>query len=233
MKMEISIGVKIMPIMKNREYRNMVEIRAAEAANPDIENETEEQTEERKIVEGYATVFDSPYVLFRDDDVVFSEVIAPNAFDETDMSDVIMQYNHEGRVFARISNETLTVNPDEHGLFVSADLGGTEIGRGLYEEIKGGYTDKMSFGFVVGDDEYSEMEAGDDGMYYVLRTIKSISKLYDVSAVSIPANDATEISVRELSDGVIEKVKSERTKAAELELAKRRLEIRAKALMER
>lgn len=77
------------------------------------------------------------------------------------------------------------------------------------------------------------MEAGDDGMYYVLRTIKSISKLYDVSAVSIPANDATEISVRELSDGVIEKVKSERTKAAELELAKRRLEIRAKALMER
>ena len=218
-----------MPIMKNREYRNMMEIRAAEAANPD----TEEQTEERKIVEGYATVFDSPYVLFRDDDVVFSEVIAPNAFDETDMSDVIMQYNHEGRVFARISNETLTVNPDEHGLFVSADLGGTEIGRGLYEEIKGGYTDKMSFGFVVGDDEYSEMEAGDDGMYYVLRTIKSISKLYDVSAVSIPANDATEISVRELSDGVIEKVKAERLKAAELELAKRRLEIRAKALMER
>lgn len=229
MKMEISIGVKIMPIMKNREYRNMMEIRAAEAANPD----TEEQTEERKIVEGYATVFDSPYVLFRDDDVVFSEVIAPNAFDETDMSDVIMQYNHEGRVFARISNETLTVNPDEHGLFVSADLGGTEIGRGLYEEIKGGYTDKMSFGFVVGEDEYSEMEAGDDGMYYVLRTIKSISKLYDVSAVSIPANDATEISVRELSDGVIEKVKAERLKAAELELAKRRLEIRAKALMER
>lgn len=229
MKMEISIGVKIMPIMKNREYRNMMEIRTAEAANPD----TEEQTEERKIVEGYATVFDSPYVLFRDDDVVFSEVIAPNAFDETDMSDVIMQYNHEGRVFARISNETLTVNPDEHGLFVSADLGGTEIGRGLYEEIKGGYTDKMSFGFVVGDDEYSEMEAGDDGMYYVLRTIKSISKLYDVSAVSIPANDATEISVRELSDGVIEKVQAERLKSAELELAKRRLEIRAKALMER
>lgn len=229
MKMEISIGVKIMPIMKNREYRNMVEIRAAEAANPD----TEEQTEERKIVEGYATVFDSPYVLFRDDDVVFSEVIDSNAFEETDMSDVIMQYNHEGRVFARISNETLTVNPDEHGLFVSADLGGTEIGRGLYEEIKGGYTDKMSFGFVVGEDEYSEMEAGDDGMYYVLRTIKSISKLYDVSAVSIPANDATEISVRELSDGVIEKVQAERLKAAELELAKRRLEIRAKALMER
>lgn len=218
-----------MPIMKNREYRNMMEIRAAEAANPD----TEEQTEERKIVEGYATVFDSPYVLFRDDDVVFSEVIAPNAFDETDMSDVIMQYNHEGRVFARISNETLTVNPDEHGLFVSADLGGTEIGRGLYEEIKGGYTDKMSFGFVVGEDEYSEMEAGGDGMYYVLRTIKSILKLYDVSAVSIPANDATEISVRELSDGVIEKVQAERLKAAELELAKRRLEIRAKALMER
>lgn len=218
-----------MPIKSDREYRNMMEIRIAE----EVENSNpEEEKENRKIVEGYATVFDSPYVLFTDGDVVFSEQIAKTAFDGCNMDDVIMQYNHEGRVFARNKNETLSVIPDDHGLFVRADLGGTEIGRGLYEEIAGGYTDKMSFGFTVTDDDYSE-SIDDFGTYHVLRTVKSIGRLYDVSAVSIPANDATEISVRSLSDGVIEKVKAERLKAAELEVAKRRIEIKAKAMMER
>lgn len=218
-----------MPIKSDREYRNMMEIRIAEEVE---DSNPEEEKEERKIVEGYATVFDSPYVLFTKEDVVFSEQIARTAFDDCNMDDVIMQYNHEGRVFARNKNDTLSVLPDDHGLFIRADLGGTEIGRGLYEEIAGGYTDKMSFGFTVADDDYSE-SIDDFGTYHILRTVKSIGRLYDVSAVSIPANDATEISVRSLSDGVIEKVEAERLKAAELEVAKRRIEIKAKAMMER
>lgn len=185
--------------------------------------------EAEMFVEGYATTFDASYVLWEDDDVVFSEKVDSTAFDSCDMDDVIMQYNHEGRVFARISNGTLEVDPDEHGLHIVANLGGTEIGRGLYEEIKGGYTDKMSFGFVVSDDDYDEIQ-GEDGKYHVLRTITGISKLYDVSAVSIPANDATAISVRELSDGVIEKVKAERLKAKQLEIARKRIEVKSKAI---
>ena len=90
------------------------------------------------IVEGYATTYSEPYELFRDGNYTVYEQIDPAAFAETDMSDVIMQYNHEGRVFARTSNDTLTLTSDEHGLHVRADLGGTEIGRQLYEEIKGG-----------------------------------------------------------------------------------------------
>lgn len=208
-----------MPIKNNREYRDMV-----------IEvHLNEEGEEERKIVQGYASIFNEPYTLFEDNTLVYREQVDANAFDNTDMSDVIMQYNHEGRVFARISNNTLTVTPDERGLFIEADLSGTEIGRELYEEIKGGYTNKMSFGFVVDDDDEARTNL-EDGRVEYLRTIRGVSKLYDVSAVSIPANDATSISIRNLTDGAISEIRAERLEAEELELERRKLTVRAKLL---
>lgn len=142
-----------------------------------------------------------------------------------------MQYDHQGRVFARISNKTLTVSTDEKGLFIEADLGGTELGRQLYDEIRGGYTDKMSFGFIVDRDEELRTETA-DGRVRILRTITGIAKLFDVSAVSIPANNGTSISVstRGRIDGAIEEVRAERLAAEALELARRRAEVRAKAL---
>lgn len=170
-----------------------------------------------KTVEGYATTFSQPYELYRDSwngyVYIVREMVDPAAFDDTDMSDVIMQYNHEGRVFARGSNGTLELDPDSHGLHIRAKLGGTEIGRQLYEEINGGYTTKMSFGFRVSEDRREETEERDveSGVttVTVLRTILKISKLYDVSAVSLPANDATSISARNFGEGVIAEVKKE------------------------
>lgn len=170
-----------------------------------------------KTVEGYATTFSQPYELYRDSwngyVYIVREMVDPAAFDDTDMSDVIMQYNHEGRVFARGSNGTLELDPDSHGLHIRAKLGGTEIGRQLYEEINGGYTTKMSFGFRVSEDRREETEERDveSGVttVTVLRTILKISKLYDVSAVSLPANDATSISARNFGEGVIAEVKEE------------------------
>lgn len=177
------------------------------------------------IVEGYATTFDQPYELFRGDGYAVVEQIDRNAFNNTDMGDVIMQYDHEGRVFARISNGTLELNADEHGLKVRADLGGTEIGRQLYEEIKGGYTDKMSFGFTVDEDRREETRDNETGMITILRTITAIRKLYDVSAVSLPANDATEISARAYCEGVITEAAEECRAAAEREARKRKIKI--------
>lgn len=208
-----------MPVKPNREYRDMtIEVRTAET-----------EDDNRLMVRGYASTFNEPYTLAEDEEVRIDEVVDANAFDSTDMSDVIMQYDHQGRVFARISNGTLTVAPDEKGLLIEADLGGTELGRQLYEEISGGYTNKMSFGFTVNGQERSRVKS-DDGKVHVVRTITSIGKLYDVSAVSIPANDATSISVRSLHDGEIEAIRAERLEAEKLELAKRKTEIRAKAL---
>ena len=212
-----------MMISKDREYRDMT-LAAIEA-----KQDEEDQAEERKVVEGYATTFGEPYVLYENDDLVFLEQVDAKAFENTDMNDVIMQYNHEGRVFARQSNGTLEVKTDDKGLFISAELGGTEIGRELYEEIRGGYTNKMSFGFKVDGEDWDEQRK-DGEKDRVLRTITSISKLYDVSAVSIPANDATSISVRELSDGVIRRAEAERLKAHELEINRVRAEVRARAI---
>lgn len=192
-------------LAEGREYRNFNSI------------ERRESEDGEKIVEGYATTFNQPYELFRDawegETYIFVEQVDANAFAETDMSDVIMQYNHEGRVFARTNNGTLGLDADMKGLHIRANLGGTEIGRQLYEEIEGGYTDKMSFGFRVGKDKVDRTEERDNetGLVTVtvLRTILEISKLYDVSAVSLPANDATSISARSFCDGVIEEIKKD------------------------
>lgn len=210
-----------MPAKSEREYRSMtVEVR-----------QPEEGQEEKKVVEGYASTFNDPYVLYEDKWVTYREQISPNAFDETDMEDVIMQYDHHGRVFARNKNGTLSVGPDEIGLHMEADLGGTELGRQLYEEIRGGYTDKMSFGFTVSKDEELRTE-DEDGHVDILRTITGIEKLYDVSAVSIPANPSTSIGaeLRSRIDGVIEEVRAERLEAERIALERRRAEVRARAL---
>ena len=208
-----------MAVKSDREYRDMtMEIRTAE---------TEKAPEERKVVRGYASTFNEPYTLYENDDWRFNEVVDARAFDNTDMSDVIMQYDHEGRVFARMSNNTLTVIPDERGLLIEADLGGTELGRQLFEEIRGGYTNKMSFGFTVDGEEIRDMKDV-DGKDLTVRTITSVRKLYDVSAVSLPANDATSISVRTLTDGEIERIQAERLEAEALELRRRKLLMKAK-----
>lgn len=204
-------------IEEGRQYRNFDVSRFERRAEDDGE----------KIVEGYATTFNQPYELYSFDNYTVLEQIDPHAFDECDMSDVIMQYNHEGRVFARTKNNTLSLRSDEKGLLIDADLGGTEIGRELYEEIKGGYTDKMSFGFTVRGETWEQEKV--NGVEISTRTITDVGKLYDVSAVSIPANDATSISVRSLCDGEIERLKAERQERERVEA----LEMRRKALKER
>lgn len=197
-----------MPFKSDREYRSMT-MSAVEG-------------QEYK-VHGYATTFDDPYVLWEDRDIVVREIIDHDALLNADMSDVIMQVNHEGRVFARNSNDTLSLVPDAHGLGVEAYLGGTDLGRGVFQDIAGGYMTKMSWAFTVERDEWKSEQAP-DGRQLETRTIKAVKKIYDVSVVSIPANDATEISARNLADGVIERVKAERLEALELRKRKMLLE---------
>lgn len=210
-----------MPNSKDREYRAMM---------LGIEHRAEgEEIADEMVVSGYATTFNEPYLLWSDDYCEVWEQVDSRAFDNADMSDCIMQYDHHGRVFARVKNDTLIVRPDEKGLFVRADLGGTDIGRGLYQEISGGYTDQMSFGFTVEKDErvITEEEGNKTKM---LRTILSVGRLYDVSAVSIPANPNTSIVSARFLDGAIEEVRAERLKAQEEATERKRLEIKARAL---
>jgi HK97 family phage prohead protease len=146
-------------------------------------------------VEGYAARFE-PYVLYELDDGPIYERFERGCFDNCDMSDVIFQLNHQGTVMARQSNGTLIVEIDDDGLFTAADLSRTEAARRMYEEISTGMITKMSWGFITGEYDYDVAN----------RTIvhRSVKKIFDVSAVSIPANQNTEINARSWADGVID-----------------------------
>ena len=199
-------------IQEGREYRYMP-----------VVLETRSEEEDNYIVEGYATTFGTSYELYRYGGYIFTEQVDAHAFDNADMSDVIMQFDHEGMVYARMSNKTLRIIIDAHGLKVRADLGGTASGRELYEAIKGGYVTRMSIGFTVAEDSVTETTDHDTNITTVLRVITKVRKLYDVSAVSIPANDATEISARSC-DGWIGDLMEEHRKMA-LEELKVRLKL--------
>lgn len=188
--------------------------------------------DDEMVVEGYASTFNEEYNLggWRSWDGTkyrFFEQVDPAAFNECDMSDVIMQYDHEGRVLARTRNNTLQISTDEHGLKIRADLSKSALGKGLYEDIKNGIVDRMSFGFTI-DDYREEESAIDDTTRKILRTITKVGKLYDVSAVSFPANDGTEISARSYIDGVIEGKKLEQAKREEKETKRKKLILRLK-----
>lgn len=190
-----------MPICKNREYRALQTLTAPQ----------NDDTEFR--VQGYATTFNSPYVLYNIDGTDYSEIIDRHALDNADMSDVIMQYDHSGKVYARQSNQTLQLNCDEQGLHITADLSKSQASKELYEEIHNGLITKMSWAFTVTEDSYDRETH--------TRTILKVGKVYDVSAVSIPANDDTDIKARSFFNGEIEKEKQEL-----LELNKRRLKLK-------
>ena len=190
--------------------------------------------EDEKRVTGYATTFNEAYTLYDDGEYEIREVIDENAFDNCDMSDVIAQYNHEGRVLARLSNGTLNLSVDKpNGLLINADLGGTELGRQIYEEIKGGYTTRMSMGFKVDRSADVWTRINVDGKTIEERRINSIIKLYDVSAVSIPANPGTSIEARSIDtlvNGVIDELRAERLENERLETERRRAEIKARIM---
>lgn len=165
-------------------------------------------------VEGYAARFE-PYVLFEDEDGPIYERFEPGCFADADMSDVIMQYDHAGKVLARTSNNTLIVEADEHGLFFAADLGKTEAARSLYDDVEAKMVTKMSWRWKVGDCYYDQ-----ESRTIVHRTVK---KIYDVAAVSIPANDDTNINARAWADGEIAQAARR-----EAELDERRRKLRLK-----
>lgn len=194
-----------MPYKQDREYRSLEFTRS-------------EPTEDKNyIVEGYATTFGDTYELYRDGNYIVKETVDRNAFKNTDMSDVVFQINHEGRVYARTRNGSVQLDIDDHGLHHRTDLGLTSSSRSVYEDIDAGLYDRMSFAFTVTKDSYTEEELS-TGDVILTRTILEVGKLYDVSVVDFPANPNTDISARtkELCDGEIAKFEAERLRAQEI-----------------
>ena len=165
--------------MKEKEIRKLdIQLQAVETKAKD-----EEEKEEMRI-EGYAAVFNSP------ETYDYTEVIAPTAFNDTDMKDVVLRYNHNENfmVLARTRNKSLDLKVDEKGLFIDALLQDniTEH-KDIFNAIKSGLIDKQSFAFTVEEDMY---DYDTD-----TRTITKIGKLFDVSVVDFPFYNATDVSV--------------------------------------
>lgn len=179
--------------------------------------EEPEEGQQELYVEGYAAMFNSPTVLWTSGDTEYKEQIASDAFIDCKMDDVIFNYNHSGKVMARTRNKTLQLNIDNKGLFIRARLDGTEEGRKLYDEISKGYIDRMSFRFVIGQEAYDY----ENHMWTILR----IKKLYDVSAVDIPAYDDTLIEARKADADAVAR---QRQQSVDTELLRQRLKLKLK-----
>lgn len=204
-----------MAIKPNREYRNFGTF-----------EKREDQDAKEYRVSGYASTFDS-YLLYDIDGVNCYERIDKNAFDGADLSDVVFLRDHEGEVFARNKNDTLKLTVDERGLFTETDLSSTTGSREMYEGIESGLYSQMSFAFTVAEDDIEENE---DGSF--TRVIKRMKKLYDVSAVSFPANPSTNIGVdaRSAFNGAIEQRTAERLAAEVRNREKEKMKLKIKML---
>lgn len=167
----------------------------------EIRAKEDENNDNKLVIEGVACVFDTETTLFECDGIEYKEKVDKNAFKDADISDVIFNYNHGGRVYARTRNASLHLEVKEDGLYTTINLNPEDEGhKELYRDIKSGLIDKMSYAYTVADQSY------DVDLH--LRTVLKIKKLYDVSAVDIPAYDSTSISARSILD--LEKAEMEK-----------------------
>ena len=187
--------------MADREYRNMAFEVRTDGEGPSF------------LVEGYASTFE-PYKLIEIDGVDYNEQIAPNAFDEADMSDVVFRVDHEGPVYARASAGTVMVDIDEHGLHQVTNLSKTQRSRDLFEDIAAGNYPQMSFAFTVSEDHYDADSR--------TRIIDRIAKVFDIAPVTWPANPTTELHARAYFDGEIDKLKAAEAERLQAEEERRR-----------
>lgn len=169
---------------------------------------SEEENQEEMIVEGYAVKFESPATHG------FTEVIDSHAFDNCDMSDCCLKYNHSDTnyILARTRNNSLQLEVDDIGLKIRANLIDTTTNRDIFKMVKAQLLDKMSFAFTVVDEDWDyETDT---------RRIKAIDKLYDVAIVDVPWYDTTEVYARSVEEYQEDKAKYQERK---LNFAKRKL----------
>ena len=183
-----------------------------------------EDTEDGKMeIKGYAAVFNSP------ETYSYTEVISDKAFDDADMSDVVLRYNHNDSfiVLARTRNKSLDLNVDEKGLYMNARLQDdiTEH-KNIFNAIKSGLIDKQSFAFTIDEDEY---DYDTD-----TRTITKIGKVFDVSVVDQPFYNATDVSIaRSENDEFLERREQLRKEEEEKREKQRLLDEKKKELLEK
>jgi len=194
--------------MKNKETRS-IELKGLQTDD-----------KEQMVVSGHASVFETPTTICEWDGIEYKEIIARGAFDNCDMKDCCLKYNHSDHVpiLARVRGGSLKLSVDEIGLFFEANMFNTSTSRDVFSLIKQGGLDKCSFAFTIAEDDY-------DASTHT-RTILKIGKLFDVSIVDIPAYDDTDVSARNYFELENEKIRVlEKTNATKRKILKLKLSL--------
>lgn len=181
--------------------------------------------DEQMTVEGYALRFNK----LSNDLGGFVEEISPEALKEADLSDVRALIDHDSsKVLGRTTSETLELTVDDEGLYFRCQLPNTTYAKDLYENIRLGNINQCSFGFIL-DEDGDSFEKRDDGLFK--RTLRKIKSLFDVSIVTYPAYDDTDVapalrSIEAIKESEQEELrKAQQEEQRKIELAKVQLEL--------
>lgn len=180
--------------------KNEREIRFCNIQFRDLEDPKLNEDSKYFILEGLPIVFNQKTKLgtFEDEDIY--EVIEADAFNQTDISDVVFNVNHGdgNHAVARTRNNTLKLDKQDDGIHctVYLDKSNPRCVQ-VYKDVSSGLLDRMSFAFTIKEEEFDKNE----NCYH----IKNIDKVYDVSAVEFPAYESTSISARRLYSAVAER----------------------------
>lgn len=172
-------------MFRHNDYRRLMQVRVLDGL---------EEHENQMIIEGKAITFDEETVLFEHDGIQYKELIARGALDAADLSNAYLKYNHSSNIMAmaRTKNKTLQIEIRDDGVWIRAILANTTAGRDLYELVKSGVIDRMSFAFTIKDEHFDQSTH--------TWTVRKIDKLYDVAAVEIPAYENTVLFARRFDD---------------------------------
>lgn len=195
-------------MFKHEDYRRLMQVR--------VFNQSADEPNPKMIIEGKAVSFDDPTVLFTMDGVEYKEIIARGAFDATDISKAYLKYNHSDNIMAmaRVKNGTLAIEVRDDGVWIKAELANTTAGRDLYELVKRGDIDRMSFAFTIREESYDKETH--------TWTVRKVDTLFDVAAVEQPAYENTQLFARRYDEAEA----SRRQEVETLELQRKRVRVR-------
>lgn len=190
-----------------------------------------EDTERGKTITGRPIVFGQ-----KTDLGWYDEIIERGALDTTDLKDVRLLVNHNvdmiplARSRNNTENSTMQLTADENGLLIRADLDteNNSDSKSLYSAVGRGDVDGMSFMFTVDKDSWDDPDSE-----HPTRHIRSIRRVFEVSAVTFPAYSQTSIQARGLSealDSAKESLESERSRLKAIERKKQKIRILTEVL---
>lgn len=172
---------KTAEMFRHNDYRHLMQVRAIEGTDAG-----------KMVIRGKAVSFDDPTVLFTYDGVEYKEIIEKGALDEADLSYAYLKYNHSSNIMAMARYKNGTLKIDIATGEIEAELANTTAGRDLYELVRSGIIDKMSFAFTIRQEAYDKDQ-------YTWR-VQKIDRLYDVAAVEVPAYENTELFARRFGE---------------------------------